>query len=70
MAYLVYFKYENISHEVAVQTDDIAESIVKLSNILFSQLEQYSICMQDGTIGTNDGKIYFKYRKIDNIFSF
>jgi len=70
MAYLVYFKYENISHEVAVQTDDIAESIVKISNILFPQLEQYSICMQDSTISTYSGKIYFDYRMIDNIFSF
>ena len=70
MAYLVYFKYENISHEVAIQTDDIAESIVKLSNTLFPQLEQYSICMQDGTISTNSGKIYFKYRKIDKISIF
>ena len=70
MAYLVYFKYENISHEVAIQTDDIAESIVKLGNILFPQLEQYSVCMQDGTISTYNGKIYFMYRHIDNIFSF
>ena len=70
MAYLVYFKYENLNYEVAVQTDDIAESIVRLSDILFPQLEQYSICMQDGTIGTNDGKIYFTYRHIDKISIF
>ena len=70
MAYLVYFKYENISHEVAVQTDDITKSIVKLSDTLFPQLEQYGICMQDNTIRANKGKIYFKYRMIDKIFSF
>ena len=70
MAYLVYFKYKNLDYEIAVRTDDIAESIVKLSNTLFSNFKPYSVCMQDGTIGTYDGKIYFKYRKIDNIFSF
>lgn len=67
MAYLVYFKYKNLNYEIAVQTDDIAESIVKLSDTLFSNFKPYSVCMQDGTIGTNDGKIYFKYRKIDKI---
>ena len=70
MAYLVYFKYKNLDYEVAVKTDDIVESIVKLSDTLFPQLEQYGICMQDDTIRTNKGKIYFKYRMIDKIFSF
>ena len=70
MAYLVYFKYKSLDYEVAVRTDDIAESIIKISNTLFPQLEQYSICMQDGTISTYSGKIYFEYRKIDKIFSF
>lgn len=70
MAYLVYFKHKNLDYEVAIQTDDIAESIIKLSNILFPQLEQYGICMQDNTIRTNDGKIYFTYRHIDKISIF